>query len=460
MNEARQLNEIYQHIDEYIQRNLDRYIDEVVELCAQPSVSTTGEGVATCAELVAEILKRHGCDVQKYETPGYPVLVGKQSGRSNRTLLCYNHYDVQPADPLDEWTTPPFQPTIRAGAIYPRGASDDKGEFIARLAAVDAVRAANGGELPCGVKLVVEGEEELGSPNIVPFVLENKADLACQAAIWEVGGVNRQGQPEIILGYRGDLDVELSVETLAREAHSGMAHVLPSAAWRLVWAAAALKGEDERIKIPGFYDKVRPPSAVDRQLCAAATDAEEQMREVFDLDTVLAGRTGPDFNLAVFEPTCNIQGISTGYQGPGAKTVIPHRGTVKIDFRLVPDQDPEEVFEQLAAYLQAAGFPDVRVEKIAAMWPARTDPADPFVALTARTAEAVYGQPSVILPMIGGSSPVWAFAGPLGIPVSSAGVRYWDNREHAPDEHIRLQDFHQGVRHLARIIQEFAELEP
>ncbi len=332
MNETPQKDEIHHRIDDYIQSNLDRYINEVVALCSQPSVSTTGEGVATCAQLVAEILQRQGCVVQDYETPGNPILVGSLSGRSERTLLCYNHYDVQPVDPLDEWTTPPFQPTIRAGSIYARGAADDKGEFIARLAAVDAVRAANGGELPCGVKLVVEGEEELGSPNIVPFVLDNRADLECQAAIWEVGGINRRGQPEIILGYRGDLDVELSVETMAREAHSGLAHVLPSAAWRLVWAAAALKGEDERIRIPGFYDKVRPPSPVDRQLCAAAVGAEEQVREIFDLDVVLAERTGPAFNLAVFEPTCNIQGITTGYQGPGSKTVIPNSGNCQDRF--------------------------------------------------------------------------------------------------------------------------------
>ncbi len=260
MNGPRPLEEIHQAIDDYIEENLDQYVAEVVELCAQPSVSTTGEGVAACAHLVEDLLERHGCQVQRLETPGNPVLVGSAAGQSSQTLLCYNHYDVQPPDPVESWTSPPFEPTIREGALFARGAADDKGEFIARLAAMDAVRAANDGELPCSIKLVAEGEEELGSPNIVPFVLENQDLLACHGALWEVGGINWQGQPEIILGYRGDLDVELSVQTLPREAHSGSAHVLPSAAWRLVWAAAALKGEDERIRVPGFYDRVRPPT--------------------------------------------------------------------------------------------------------------------------------------------------------------------------------------------------------
>jgi acetylornithine deacetylase/succinyl-diaminopimelate desuccinylase-like protein len=458
MNGARQLEEIYRSIDDHIEKNLDHYIAEVVELCAQPSVSATGEGVVACSRLVADLLERYGCQVQRFETPGNPILVGDLTGWSSRTLLCYNHYDVQPPDPLEAWTTPPFEPTLREGALYARGAADDKGEFISRLAAADAVRAANGGSLPCGIKFVVEGEEELGSPHIVSFVLENQDQLVCQGAIWEVGGINRLGQAEIILGYRGDLDIELTVQTLPREAHSGNAHVLPSAAWRLVWAAGALKGEDEHIRVPGFYDKVRPPSLEDRRLSAEAVDNEAQFLEMFELEKALAGRTGEAFNLAVFEPTCNIQGITTGYQGPGTKTVIPDRGTLKIDFRLVPDQDPEEIFEQVCNFLQDQGFSDLQVKKMATMWPAKTDPNDPLVGLTARTGEAVYGQPSVILPLIGGSSPAWAFAGPLGIPVTSAGVRYWDNREHAPDERIRLQDFRQGVRHLARIMQGFAGL--
>src|SRR6185369_1940263 len=156
-------------IDEFLRANLDQYIAELAELCAQKSISARKEGTAECAVLVEQMLARHGLSVTRFETAGNPVLVGRASGKSARTLLCYNHYDVQPAEPLELWTTPPFEPTVRDGALYARGAEDDKGEFVARLAALAAVRAANGGELPCHMLFVVEGEEEIGSPTMAQF---------------------------------------------------------------------------------------------------------------------------------------------------------------------------------------------------------------------------------------------------------------------------------------------------
>ncbi len=238
--------------DQYIHENLQKAIDETIRLCAQPSVSATGQGVRECAGLTAEILKGHGLEVQSFETQGNPILVGRAAGKSPRTLLFYNHYDVQPPEPLELWTSPPFEPTVRDGALYARGVSDDKGELIARLFALEAVRAAHGGELPCGVTFVVEGEEEVSSPNIAGFVREHLELLACQAAIWEVGGVDLEGRPGTTLGARGILDVELSVEAMSTDAHSGNAHALPSAAWRLLRALASLKDEHERILISGL----------------------------------------------------------------------------------------------------------------------------------------------------------------------------------------------------------------
>jgi acetylornithine deacetylase/succinyl-diaminopimelate desuccinylase-like protein len=222
-----------QKIDDYLQLNLSGYIDETVELCAQPSVSARKEGVLECAGMVAQILERHGFRVHSIPTAGSPVIVGRADGQSERRLLFYNHYDVQPPEPFELWTTPPFEPTVRDGALYARGAKDDKGEFIARLAAVDAVRAAHGGELPCGVTFVVEGEEENGSPHIAQFVQEHLDLLQCDGAIWEEGGINPEGHPILVLGARGALVVELAVQTMKRDAHSGGAHILPNAAWRL-----------------------------------------------------------------------------------------------------------------------------------------------------------------------------------------------------------------------------------
>ncbi len=445
-------------IDAFLQAGLDRYIAEITRLCAQPSVSATREGTDECAGLVAEVLTGHGFQVERFPTPGNPIIVGRATGRSLRTLLFYNHYDVQPPEPLELWATPPFEPAVRDGALYARGAKDDKGEFVARLAAVDAVRAAHGGALPCGVTFVVEGEEEIGSPHIAQFVREHANLLKSHGAIWEEGGVGPTGRPELSLGRRGVLDVELSVETMRADAHSGQAHILPNAAWRLLQALETLKGSDERIRIPGFYDRALPPSAQDLELLDALPDTEAWRREAYGVKAFVRGLTGKALDRAVFEPTCNIQGLTAGYQGAGMKTVIPARAAAKLDFRLVPDQDPEDIFARLRAHLNAEGFSDVAVEWHGAMWPSKVPADDPLVALTRRTAQEVYGQPSLLTPMGGGSSPVYAFARPLDIPVVTAGVGYANNHTHAPNEHVRLRDFVNAARHIARVLDGFGDL--
>jgi acetylornithine deacetylase/succinyl-diaminopimelate desuccinylase-like protein len=411
-----------------------------------------------CAQLVGKILERHGFEVQHFPTPGNPIVVGRARGRSERTFLFYNHYDVQPPEPLELWTSPPFEPQVRDGALYARGAKDDKGEFLARLASVDAVRAAYGGELPCGVTFILEGEEEIASPHIAQFVREHLDLLKSHGSVWEEGGINDEGRPVNTLGRRGVLSVELEAQTLRRDAHSGMGHLLPNAAWRLLRALSTLKGPDERILVPGFYDNVLPPSALDEVLIAAAPSEEDAVRAEFGVEEFLRGATGYEYKRAVFEPTCNIAGIWSGYQGRGMKTVIPAVATAKLDFRLVPDQDPEVIFEQIRKHLDDQGFADVKLTWLGAMWPSKAGGADPLIDLTARTGEEVYGKPPVLVPLQGGSSPVYAFARPLGITVVTAGVGYPGSRTHAPDEHVRLSDFLNGARHIARILDGFAEL--
>lgn len=449
-------------IDTYLAEKLDDYLQEIIRLCRQPSISATKEGVDECARLTAEVLADHGLDVQILPTPGSPVIVGKASGRSARTLLFYNHYDVQPPDPLELWTTPPFEPTVRNGALYARGAKDDKGELVARLAAMDAARQANGGELPCGVVFVVEGEEEIGSPYIAEFVRQHLDLLACDGAVWEEGMISREG-PIDLLGRRGIAAFELSVQAMNMDAHSGNAHNLPSGAWRLVWALNSLKDRDERNLIPGFYDDALPPSEQDRRLIESYPNLEQMQRaqlKQYGIDEFLGRKSGLEAGLAVFNPTCNIQGITTGYQGAGMKTVIPAQASAKVDFRLVPWQDPDDIEAKLRAHLVEQGFEDIRVRRISAMWPARVSPDDPLVRLSSQTAKEVYGRETILLPTVGGSSPVYAFQKPLGnIPVISPGVGYWDSRTHAPDEHVRIEDFLNAARNLARIVDRFGELE-
>jgi len=450
---------INESIDTYLQTNLDRYIAETIRLCAQPSVSATGQGVAECADLVVELFTQHGLQVQKFETPGNPIIVGRASGRSGRTLLFYNHYDVQPPEPLEEWTTPPFEPTIRDGMLFARGVADDKGEITARLAALDAVRAAHGGELPCGVVFVAEGEEEVGSHNIAAFVRAHTDLLKCNGAVWEGGGVGVEGGTSTTLGLRGVLNVEFSVQLMTMDAHSGGAHIFPSSVWRLIRALVSIKDEHERILIPGFYDQVKPPTEHDLQLLDAQPDHEARMREMLGIGKFVNGLTGKDLGRAVFNPTCNIQGFTAGYQGPGSKTIVPAHASAKVDFRLVPDQDPLDILEKLHRHLDSQGFADVTVTKKGAMWPFKASADDPFIAMAKRIGEELYQPPYRIHPLSGGSSPEYAFAAPLGdIPIIDAGVGYFNGRGHAPDENIRLADFLQGSRYLARILNEFTSL--
>jgi acetylornithine deacetylase/succinyl-diaminopimelate desuccinylase-like protein len=445
--------------DTFLQSNLDAFIQELSELCAQPSISARKEGMRACADLVVRILERHNFQVQKFETPGSPILVGHADGKSARTMLLYNHYDVQPPEPLELWTTPPFQPALRNGALYARGAEDDKGEFIARLAAVEALRYVHDGNLPCGVTFVLEGEEEIGSPNTVPFVRDHLDLLRCDGSIWEGGGIDQEGHPGTSLGCRGVLSVELSVETLKMDAHSGGAHILPNAAWRLVQVLTSLKGPDEKILIPGFYEHALPPSALDLELLEAMPDTEARARELFGVKEFVNGLRGRDLDRAVFNCTCNIDGLTAGYQDEGMKTVIPRRASAKLDFRLVPDQDPEDIFSKLRLYLDRSGFADVHITRLGAMGPYKAPGDDPLVQLAARTGEAVYQKSYRIDPLIGGSSPIYAFAKPLGgIPVIWAGVGYDDNRAHSPDEHVRLVDFLNGSRHIAYILNGFADI--
>ena len=446
-------------IDTYVETNLEAYLDETAQLCRIPSVSAHGEHMTEAADVVAALLTAHGFAVEQFATPGNPIVVGRAPGDSPRTLLCYNHYDVQPAEPLELWTSPPFAPVVRDGNFYARGAKDDKGEFVARLAAVEAARAANGGRLPCGITFVVEGQEEVGSPHVAAFVRQHTDLLASQGAIWEEGGVNAAGRPVEVLGKRGILYVEIGAATLARDAHSGSASVLPNAAWRLLWALDSLRGRDGRIRIPGFYDAAKPPSPVDLDLLRALSDDEEaELRAEFGVDHFVNDATGLAFKAARFEPTCNIAGIMGGYEGPGMKTVIPARATAKVDFRLVPDQDPDDIFRKLRLYLDEQGFADLTLARLGAMWPATMAPDDPLVQLESRTAIPVYGAPPELVPLSGGSSPVYAFAGPLHIPVISPGLGYPGSRTHAPDEHFRLVDFVNAARHIGRIIAGFGDL--
>jgi acetylornithine deacetylase/succinyl-diaminopimelate desuccinylase-like protein len=438
-------------VDAHIERNLDAGIASLSELCSIPSVGGRGDDLETCAKAVAGLFERRGFSVTLFEGIGRPPIVYAEIGAGPRTILCYNHYDVQPPEPLGLWSTPPFAPSRRDGALYARGAIDDKGELVSRLAAIDAYRAAYP-DRALRIKFVIEGAEEVGSPGLHDFVVEHAETLAADACIWEAGGVDASGRPLIWLGLRGMLYVELRSRTMSRDAHSGDAHALPNAVWRLMWAVASLKDPDEHVAIAGFYDAVRQPSETARTMLERMPSPAEAWRTELGVRRFAGARSDESLAASVFLPTANICGFSGGYDGTGMKTVIPSHATCKIDFRLVPDQDPNEIARQLRRHLDRNGFDDIECDVLDCATAALTDADAPIVPIAVDAAREAWGSEPVVVPMMGGSGPMASFTRVLGLPTISVGCSYPGARKHAPDEHIRIADFANGAKHVARIL--------
>lgn len=446
-------------IDRFIEAHLDSSVTELSKLCAQPSVAAQKLGIEECAELVAASLRKRDFAVQILPTGGSPVVFGERKGLKDKTLVVYNHYDVQPPEPLDLWDSPPYDLTLRDGRLYARGVADNKGNFIERLHAIDAILATEG-ELPCNVKFVVEGEEEIGSVNLEPFVQDHQALLSGDVCVWEIGGVDHENTPIQMVGMRGIVYVELRVRTANQDVHSGTGgSIFPNAAWRLVWALNSLKDKDENILLPGFYDDVVPPTEREKELLSLGPSMLAHYKNKYELQDYLKGIDDP-LELAieeVYRPTCTICGLTAGYQGEGSKTVLPAEARAKVDFRLVPNQTPEKVLAQLSEHLKEHGFEDVEIMDLGGNPPAKTDPDHPAVELAVKAAEDVYDKPTRVIPMVGGSGPNYIFQKYLGVPIISSGAGDDRSGAHAPNESISLALYVKGAQHFARILKLMAD---
>jgi acetylornithine deacetylase/succinyl-diaminopimelate desuccinylase-like protein len=447
------MNDILTRIDDRLEETVTR----LQAFCRQPSIAAQGEGMAEMAELVRCSLEQAGADAELVPTGGYPVVLGRFAGRGSKTLMFYNHYDVQPPEPLELWESPPFAADIRDDHLYARGVADNKGNLVARLAAVEAWLSVRG-ELPLNILFVVEGEEEIGSPNLGTFAEEHRDKLQADGCIWETGYKDTKGRPEIMLGAKGILAVDLQVQTLGRDLHSANAAIAESATWRLIWALNSLKGSDERICIPGFYDDVRPPDSRDRAMLADWDYDEAGELAEFGAEGFVLGLRGEGLKeRLLFQPTCNVCGFHAGYGGPGIKTVLPAQAAAKLDFRLVPDQDPYDILEKLRAHLDAGGFEDIEIVVEGPEYPARTDPGDPLVDAVVRAARRIYEEEPVVKPLMAGTGPMYELCQRWGLPAVGAGIGYSGSRSHSPNENIRLEDLRQGIKHIALLMEEYGE---
>jgi acetylornithine deacetylase/succinyl-diaminopimelate desuccinylase-like protein len=439
-------------IDAFIASNLDASIRELSDFCSQPSISARGEGLEETAVMLQDMLRQRGLQTQIIATSGAPVVYG-DSGGNGPTLLLYNHYDVQPPEPLELWDSPPFEPTLVDGKLRARGVADDKGEIACRLAAIDAILATLG-HFPCRLKFVVEGEEEIGSVSLPAFVQEHAELLAADVCLWEGGGVDFKGQPRMMAGMRGILYLEFQVKAISFDGHSGAANLLPNAAWRLAWALNSLKGPDEVITVEGFYDSVVGPTSLDLELLRRNVDVEQEraVQELMGIDHYLGGKSGLDAARQVFLPTANIAGFHSGYGGEGSKTIIPSEARAKMDFRLVPDQDPYDIAEKVRKHLDEKGFADVEFEILCGEHPGKSDCEDPYLKMCSREAEEVYEQQCKIVPLVGGTGPVHPFMQHLRTPILTAGCGTPTDMVHAPNECLDIAEFERGARHVARIL--------
>ena len=443
-------------VDAYVEKHSRRFIDDLKELCSFPSISNHGrDAVQPAREWLAVRLAKFTDRVETLEAGGMPALYAEVSGGGRRKLLLYEHYDVQPVDPIDLWSTPPFEPAERDGRIFGRGVADDKADVMARIHALETLKQL--GDVPVTLRFLIEGEEEIGSKTFERIAREHAAKLRADGCLWESGtSFDDAGRPTLQFGCRGLVYVTLRVKQLDYDQHSGFASIYPSAAMYLVGALASLRDQDMNIKIDGFYDKVVKPTEADRRMMATIDPEVEKRRKLVGFEK-LVREPKPDqvIEQMLFLPTCNIAGIMTGYQGPGSKTVLPAEATAKLDFRLIPNQDPDEVLEQLRAHLDRHGFEKVEIVAGEGEKPARSDPSSPVAKTVIDCVREMYGEP-VLWPFMPATGPMYPVVSDLGIPtVLPVGVGRPDNRIHAPNENIRTEDYLNTVRLMCRIWERF-----
>jgi acetylornithine deacetylase/succinyl-diaminopimelate desuccinylase-like protein len=448
---------------DFIHTNRDRYISELKDYLAIPSISALPQHAADvrrCAEWTADAMRRAGLEnVRLIETPGNPVVYGDWlHAEGAPTILFYGHYDVQPVDPLNLWTSPPFEATVRDGEIYARGAADDKGQVFMHFKAIEA-HLANGGTLPVNLKLIIEGEEEVGSANLDNFIRANKSQLSADVVVISDSAMFDRGVPSICYSLRGLVYTQIDVRGTNSDLHSGIfggAVVNPNMA--LVQMLAQLKDRGGRIKIPGFYDDVRPLSDAEREAWKKLPFNEKKYRK--DLGAPkLFGESGYTTLERVWaRPTLDINGMAGGFIGEGAKTVIPAVAMAKVSMRLVPAQDPDKIYALFESYIHkiAPKSVEVKITRLHGGKPWLTEYDSPFVQAAGRAIEQGFGR-SPVFCREGGSIPVVStFQEELNVPSVLFGVGLPDENAHAPNEKLDLENFHNGIVASAILYKEIA----
>ncbi len=443
---------------QYVETHRDRFVAELQDFCRQPSVAAQNWGMREMADKVVARFKKLGADVRLIPVGDGAPVVYAEIGNGNKTLMIYNHYDVQPPEPLDLWETPPWDAAIRDGKLFARGVADNKGNLMCRIQAVEAYLATVGA-LPLKIKFVVEGEEEIGSIHLPQFARENRTLLqGADGCLWEAGYKDIDQRPVLSCGVKGIVYVELHARGAKRDLHSASAAIVPNPAWRLTWALATLKDADDHILIDDYQKHVRPPTPAEIDALKTIPYDEAKVKAEYGIPAFIRNLSGIDLLKKLFyEPTCTICGLYSGYTGEGSKTVLPSHAFAKIDFRLVPNLTPELVVNLLRKHLARRGFDDIEVVLTETGEEVARSPLDSTIVRAAiDAAKQVYATEPIVYPTMAGSGPMHPLCQALGIPAVSAGCGWHDSRSHAPNENIRLADYFEGMAFVRALIDRFA----
>jgi acetylornithine deacetylase/succinyl-diaminopimelate desuccinylase-like protein len=449
----------------YVDQHQDRLLEELKQFLRIPSVSTLPEHVADvkrAADFVADSLRAVGMEhVEIIPTAGHPLVYADWLHAPGKpTVLCYGHYDVQPPDPLEEWISPPFEPTVRNGNLYARGAADDKGQVYSQIKAVEALRAVNG-TLPVNLRFLIEGEEEVGGESIAKYVAENPAKLKADVALVSDTELYAEGIPTLCVGLRGLIYTEIEARGPARDLHSGLyGGVAPNAVFGLVELLSKLKDANGHILIPGMYDDVRPPSAAEQHSWSILPFDEQEFLKTEVGSSQLTGEPG----YSVFErtwarPTLEVHGIAGGFTAAGAKTVIPAKATAKVSMRMVPDQNPEKIVAAYRKFVKENTPAGIETEvRVLSAGPAiMVNPDHPAIAMAARAFSDIMGRETVFV-RSGGSIPIVGdFATHLGIPTILMGFGLPDDGLHSPNEKYKVANYYAGIMTIAHFFEQYGK---
>ena len=452
------------NVIDYINVNRERYLDELKAFLAIPSISALPQhagDVKRCAEWCGDEMRRIGVqNVRLVETPGNPVVYGDWLGAPGApTILFYGHYDVQPVDPLELWESPPFEATIRDGEIYARGSADDKGQVFMHFKAIEAHLKQNG-KLPVNMKIILEGEEEVGSVNLDNFIREHKGELGADVVVISDSPMFARGVPSICYGLRGLVYFQIDLRGSSTDLHSGsFGGAVANPAFALAQILAGMKDRGGHIKIPGFYDDVVALKEEERKEWAALPFNEKTFKKDFGIPKVF-GETGyTTLERTWARPTFEVNGLLSGFTGEGAKTVLPAVAMAKVSMRLVPDQTPDKIAALFEAHLKdvAPKTVELKVTRMHGGKPWMTSYDNPFVQAAGRAIERGFGRKPVYT-REGGSIPVVStFQEELGLPSVLFGVGLPDENAHAPNEKLDVANFHGGIISSAFLYEEIAK---